>query len=97
MPSASLLGRARRGEIGGVIIHRFNFGSSARLRATAAALRRAAASGGRPRLLIAVDQEGGSVKTVPWLPPTRPPAMSARLRTPGSTAEARAPLSYASA
>ena len=73
MPSASLLGRARRGEIGGVIIHRFNFGSSARLRATAAALRRAAASGGRPRLLIAVDQEGGSVKTVPWLPPTRAP------------------------
>jgi beta-N-acetylhexosaminidase len=72
-PSASLLGRARRGEIGGVIVHRFNFSSSARLRSIAAALQQAAASGGQPRLLIAVDQEGGSVKTIPWLPPVRSP------------------------
>ena len=72
-PSASLLARARRGEIGGVIVHRFNFTSSTQLQATAAALQRAAASGGRPRLLIAVDQEGGSVKTIPWLPPVRSP------------------------
>ena len=82
-PSASLLGRARRGEIGGVIIHRFNFSSSAQLRGIAAALQRAAASGGRPQLLIGVDQEGGSVKTVPWLPPARSPG---HVR---STAEAR--------
>jgi beta-N-acetylhexosaminidase len=72
-PSASLLARARRGEIGGVIVHRFNFSTSAELRAIAAALQRAAASGGQPPLLIAVDQEGGSVKTVPWLPPVRAP------------------------
>ena len=72
-PSASLLARARRGEIGGVIVHRWNFNSSAQLRAIARALQQAAATGGRPRLLIAVDQEGGSVKTVPWLPPTRAP------------------------
>ena len=83
-PSASLLARARRGDIGGVIVHRFNFSSSAQLRAIAAALQRAAASGGRPRLLIAVDQEGGSVKTIPWLPPVRAPG---RVR---STADARA-------
>ncbi len=72
-PSAPLLARARRGEIGGVIVHRWNFSSSAQLRAIARALQQAAAVGGQPRLLIAVDQEGGSVKTVPWLPPIRAP------------------------
>src|SRR4051812_36558932 len=72
-PSASLLGRARRGEIGGVIVHRWNFSSSARLRAIARALQQAAAAGRRPPLLIAVDQEGSSVKTIPWLPPARAP------------------------
>jgi beta-N-acetylhexosaminidase len=56
-----------------VIVHRFNFSSSARLRSIAAALQQAAASGGQPRLLIAVDQEGGAVKTIPWLPPVRSP------------------------
>jgi beta-N-acetylhexosaminidase len=72
-PSASLLARARRGEIGGVLVHRFNFGTSAQLRAIASALQQAAAKGGQPPLLIAVDQEGGSVKTIPWLPPVRSP------------------------
>ena len=33
-------------------------------------LQRAAAEGGQPPLLIAVDQEGGSVKRVPWAAPT---------------------------
>ncbi|HSS81387.1 MAG TPA: glycoside hydrolase family 3 N-terminal domain-containing protein [Gaiellaceae bacterium] len=72
-PSASLLARARRGDIGGVIVHSFNFSSSAQLRTIARALQQAAAAGGRPPLLIAVDQEGGSVKTIPWLPPARAP------------------------
>jgi beta-N-acetylhexosaminidase len=72
-PSASLLARARRGEIGGVIVHKWNFSSSAQLRAIARTLQQAAAAGGRPRLLIAVDQEGGSVKTIPSLPPNRAP------------------------
>jgi beta-N-acetylhexosaminidase len=72
-PSASLLARARRGEIGGVLVHSFNFSTSAQLRGIALALRRAAAAGGQPPLLIAVDQEGGSVKTIPWLPPVRAP------------------------
>jgi beta-N-acetylhexosaminidase len=69
-PSASLLGRARRGQIGGVIIHRYNFASAAQLRAITRKLQEAAADGGQPRLLIAVDQEGGPVKTVSWIPPT---------------------------
>jgi beta-N-acetylhexosaminidase len=72
-PSVSLLARARRGEIGGVIVHRWNFSSSAQLRGIARTLQQAATAGGRPRLLIAVDQEGGSVKTIPWLPPSRAP------------------------
>jgi beta-N-acetylhexosaminidase len=33
-------------------------------------LQEAAAAGGQPPLLIALDQEGGSVKRVPWAPPT---------------------------
>ena len=72
-PSRSLLLRARYGQIGGVILHRFNFSSPAQLRSTTRALQRAAAEGGRPRLLIAVDQEGGPVSTVGWAPPTLAP------------------------
>ena len=83
-PSASLLRRVRRGEVGGVIVHRFNFRITMQLRGIARALQRAAAAGGRPRLLIAVDQEGGSVKTVPWAPPTLAPArMGQRAREQG--------------
>jgi len=73
VPSASLLARARRGDIGGVIVHRFNFSTAAQLRAIAQQLHAAAAAGGQPRLLVAVDQEGGSVKTVPWIPPSVAP------------------------
>jgi beta-N-acetylhexosaminidase len=72
-PSASLLTRARRGEIGGVIIHGFNFDSADELRAITGSLQRAATAGGQPPLLIAVDQEGGPVKVVPWIPPSVSP------------------------
>lgn len=75
-PSASLLDRARRGRIGGVLIHGWNFSSSTQLRSIANELQQAAAQGGQPPLLIAVDQEGGQVKTVSWIPPTlSPPQM----------------------
>jgi beta-N-acetylhexosaminidase len=77
-PSASLLARARAGKIGGVLIHGYNFRSAAQLRSITSALQQAAAAGGRPKLLIAVDQEGGLVKTVPWIAPTlSPPEMGA--------------------
>ena len=72
-PSASLLDRARRGRIGGVLIHKWNFSSASELRSIAAKLQQAAADGGQPPLLIAVDQEGGEVKTVSWIPPTLAP------------------------
>ncbi len=75
-PSASLLDRVRSGRVGGVIIHGSNFSTAARLRSIAAKLQQAAANGGGPKLLIAVDQEGGSVKTISWIPPKlSPPQM----------------------
>jgi beta-N-acetylhexosaminidase len=83
-PSASLLARARRGEIGGVIVFAFNFSSAGGLRSITRELQQAAARGGRPKLLVAVDQEGGPVRTVPWIAPTLSPSQIA------STAEARA-------
>jgi beta-N-acetylhexosaminidase len=75
-PSADLLGRIQRGEVGGVILFGSNISTAAALRTLTATLRGAAAGGGRPPLLIAVDQEGGSVKRIPWIPPTlSPPQM----------------------
>jgi beta-N-acetylhexosaminidase len=77
-PSADLLGRIRRGEIGGVILFGFNITTRSALIALTSQLRAAAAGGGQPRLLIAVDQEGGSIKRIPWAPPTlSPPQMGA--------------------
>jgi beta-N-acetylhexosaminidase len=72
-PSASLISRAYHGTIGGVLIHSTNFSSAAQLRGIANRLQKAAAAGGQPRLLIAVDQEGGPVKTISWIPPTISP------------------------
>jgi beta-N-acetylhexosaminidase len=85
-PSESLLRRVRRGRIGGVILFSHNFGSAARLRAITTGLRRAAADGGQPRLLIAVDQEGGPVKRVSWIPPRLSPPQMGEL---GSSETAR--------
>lgn len=69
-PSADLLGRISRGEIGGVIIFSSNITSPAQLISLTSSLQAAATSGGQPKLLISVDQEGGSVKHVSWAPPT---------------------------
>src|SRR4051812_16563072 len=70
-PSASLLGRARRGEIGGVIVHRWNFSSPAQLRAITRALQQAAAAGGRPPPPIPPHPGGGPGETNPPPPPPR--------------------------
>jgi beta-N-acetylhexosaminidase len=76
-PSAGLLARIRRGEIGGVILFGANITTPAALIALTGTLRAAAAAGLQPPLLIAVDQEGGQVKRIPWAPPTlSPPQMS---------------------
>ncbi|MEA2619557.1 MAG: beta-N-acetylhexosaminidase, partial [Chloroflexota bacterium] len=85
-PSADLLGRIRRGEVGGVILFGSNISTRAALIALTGKLRAAAAAGGQPRLLIGVDQEGGSVKRIPWAPPTLSPPQMGRI---GSTSTAR--------
>ena len=86
MPDAGLLGRVERGEVGGVILFGSNIVSAAQVRALTTALRHAAATGGQPPPLIATDQEGGSVRRVPWAPPTlSPPQLGAR----GSASTAR--------
>ena len=77
-PSADLLNRIRRGEVGGVILFGANVTTPAALEAVTARLQNAAAVAGRPPLLIATDQEGGTVKRIPWAPPTlSPPQMGA--------------------
>ena len=72
-PSADLLGRIERGEVGGVILFSFNISTAGKLRALTNKLAQAAATGGQPPLLIATDQEGGIVERVPWAPPTLSP------------------------
>jgi beta-N-acetylhexosaminidase len=69
-PSRALLRMVRRGEIGGVILVQRNVRTPPALTRLTARLQRAAEKGGQPPLLIATDQEGGSVKRVPWAPPT---------------------------
>jgi beta-N-acetylhexosaminidase len=69
-PSANLLGRIRRGEVGGVVLFGFNITTRAAMIRLTGKLRAAAAAGGQPPLLIAVDQEGGPIKRIPWAPPT---------------------------
>jgi beta-N-acetylhexosaminidase len=77
-PSADLLGRIGRGEVGGVILFGPNVTTQAALVALTAQLSAAAQAGGQPRFIIAVDQEGGSIKRIPWAPPTMsPPEMAA--------------------
>lgn len=83
--SADLLARIQRGEVGGVILFGSNIASAAQLAALTKSLRNAAALGGQPRLLIATDQEGGTVKRVPWAPPTLTVAQMGSL---GSTSTA---------
>jgi beta-N-acetylhexosaminidase len=69
-PTSDLLGRIRRGEIGGVILFGSNVTTATALVKLTGTMRAAALAGGQPTFLIAVDQEGGSVKRIPWAPPT---------------------------
>jgi beta-N-acetylhexosaminidase len=77
-PSASLLARIRRGEVGGVVLFGSNITTRTALIALTTKLRAAAAAGGQPPLLIAVDQEGGPIKRIPWAPPTMSAAQMGR-------------------
>jgi beta-N-acetylhexosaminidase len=85
-PTADLLGRIRRGEIGGVVLFGSNVTTAAALVTLTRTLRAAAIAGGQPKFLIAVDQEGGPVKRIPWAPPTLSAPQMGRI---GSTSVAR--------
>src|SRR5512135_1273527 len=72
VPSAALLARIRRGEVGGVVLFTNTIPSGGPL-PLVRQLQAAARAGGQPPLLIAIDQEGGDVKRLPG-PPTESPA-----------------------
>lgn len=67
----------------GVILFRGNVVSPAQLRALTSSLRRA---GGSP--LVALDQEGGDVRVVPWAPPAASAPVQAATGTVGRDARA---------
>ena len=77
----SLVRQAREGEIGGVIVFPPPGQPLGELRREIERLQRAAREGERPRLLVAIDQEGGEVKRLPQGPPEDSPA---RLGTGGA-------------
>jgi beta-N-acetylhexosaminidase len=83
-PDGALLARIRAGQVGGVILFAANIASPGAARDLVGELQRAAAAGGNPPLLVAVDQEGGAVRRFAEGPPTVSPA---RMRT---ATEARA-------
>jgi len=68
-PSAGILERIRQGEIGGVILFGGNISGPAQLQQLTSTLQVAARAGGQPRLLIATDQEGGTVRRLAWAAP----------------------------
>jgi beta-N-acetylhexosaminidase len=87
VPDASLLARVRAGEVGGVILFSRNTASTTELENAITRLQAAAAAGGNPPLLVAVDQEGGAVKRFATGPPNLSPAAMGEI---GSAAKARA-------
>jgi beta-N-acetylhexosaminidase len=69
-PSPSLLGRIRRGEVGGVILYGSNILGPVQLRGLTARLQAEARAGGCPALLVTTDQEGGGIRRLRWAGPT---------------------------
>lgn len=78
-PSADLLKRIRQGKIAGVILFGKNITTESALISLTKQLQAAATAGGQPPLLISTDQEGGSVKRLPWAPPTLSPPQMGQL------------------
>jgi beta-N-acetylhexosaminidase len=72
-PNQRFLTRIRNGKMGGVVLLRNGWLTHDTAAAVTAQLQRVACTRGEP-LLIAVDQEGGLVRRLPWAPPTEAPA-----------------------
>lgn len=72
-PGPWLLARIRAGQVGGVLLFGRNIGSDADVARLVGELQAAAAAGGNPPLLVAVDQEGGAVERLPSGPPDLSP------------------------
>ncbi len=87
--SASLLGRIRGGQVGGVILFGRNVRDREQVRTLTTALQAAARAGGRPPLLIAVDQEGGWTRRFSWAPPSLSAAQLGRLAPEAVETEGR--------
>jgi len=68
-PTPALLARIAAGQAGGVILLGNGWTSAAATRIAVTQVQQAACRRGRP-LLVAVDQEGGSVRRLRWAPPT---------------------------
>jgi beta-N-acetylhexosaminidase len=81
-PSADFLARIEHGEIGGVVLYSDNFRSDPG--PLIRKLQSAARAGHQPKLIVAIDQEGGIVKRLPGAPTLAAPEM-----TSASTAEAQ--------
>jgi beta-N-acetylhexosaminidase len=67
---APLLARVKAGHVGGIILFGPNISTVTQVKALIGQLQGAAAAGGRPKLLIMTDQEGGDVKRFLSAPPT---------------------------
>jgi beta-N-acetylhexosaminidase len=80
-----VLDALREGRAAGAILFHDNVTAPAQLRALTASLRRA---GGRP--VVAVDQEGGEIRILPWAPPQRSEPQQQAAGTVGTDARAAA-------
>lgn len=72
-PSPRFLARIRNGKMGGVVLLRNGWLTRRTAARVTSELQRAACTRSEP-LLVAVDQEGGIVRRLPWAPPTEAPA-----------------------
>jgi beta-N-acetylhexosaminidase len=67
-PTATFLDRVRNGDVGGVIFVGHRWTSTAQIAAVTQTLQQTACENGTP-LLVAVDQEGGAIRRLPWAAP----------------------------
>jgi beta-N-acetylhexosaminidase len=85
LPPPQVVRRVRDGDVGGVVLFGDNIASADQVARLSGLLQDAARGGGNPQLLIAVDQEGGDVRRIPFAPPA---ASAAAMDASGGAQEA---------